>query len=73
MTEKRIKKTIINMRLGRMTFPEPSRKTDRITRFLCSTRHLNFDAVQRFGLSCHVLSGNNMLYGVDRAACFLET
>ena len=61
------------MRLGRVTFLTSSHKTDRIIRFLYSSRHLTFDAMQRFGLSCHALSGNNMLYGVHRPACFVET
>ena len=49
--QKRIKKkTINNMRLGRMTFLTSSHITVRITRFLYSSRHLTFDAMQRFGL-----------------------
>ena len=59
--------------IGRLTFLQSAHITDRITRFLCSLRHINFDAVQRSGLSCHALSGKNMSYGVHRAACFLET
>ena len=71
--ESKKKKTINNMRRGRMTFLTSSTTTDRVTRFLCSSRHLTCDTMQRFGLSCHALSGNNMLYGVHRPACFVET
>ena len=73
LAEANQRESINNMRRGRMTSLTTSHITDRITRFLCSSSHLTFDAMQRFGLSCHVLSGENMLYGVHRPVCFLET
>ena len=56
-----------------MTFLRTFHIPVRITGFLYSSRHLTCDAMQRFGLSCHVLFGKNMSYGVHRPVCFLET
>ena len=56
--------SINNMRRGRTKFLMFSNKTDRNTRFLYCLRHSNFHVMERFGLSCHVLSAHNMLHGV---------
>ena len=55
-----------------MKFLMFAHETDRITRFLYCLRHSNFHVMERFGLSCHVLSGHNTLKSVHGAACFLE-
>ena len=65
--------SINNMRRGRTKFLTFSNKTDRNTRFLYCLRHSDFHVMERFGLSCHVLSGHNVLKTVHGAACFLET
>ena len=64
--------SINEMRRGTMTFLVSSQITDCITRFLYRLRHLLFNVMERFGLSCHVLPGHNVLYSVHNPGCFLE-